>query len=284
MKRTSHPRRKILAALGLGPLAALGLGAASAGEGGRTDTTNTSRREKEKKESPMITLRRSEERGHADHGWLNSYHTFSFAGYFDPAHMGFRSLRVINEDRVKPAQGFGTHPHRDMEIISYVLEGSLAHKDSMGNGSAIRPGDVQLMSAGTGVTHSEFNGSRTEGVHFLQIWITPAKAGIAPGYEQKHFTDEDKRGKLRLIASEDGREGSVTIHQDASVYAAILETGEEVRHTLARGRSGWIHVARGEVKLGEHVLGAGDAAALTGEGEVVLAGQGRGEVLLFDLA
>jgi quercetin 2,3-dioxygenase len=232
----------------------------------------------------MITLRRSEERGHADHGWLDTYHTFSFANYYDPAHMGFRALRVINEDRVAPGKGFGTHPHRDMEILSYVLEGALEHKDSMGNGSVMRPGDVQRMSAGTGVTHSEFNSSRSEPVHFLQIWIVPEERGIKPGYEQKRFSEEDKRGALRLIASRDGREGSVTIHQDASVYAAVLGTGEAARHTLAPGRNAWIHVARGEVKLDAEVLRAGDGAAVTGEREIVVSGHGQGEVLLFDLA
>jgi hypothetical protein len=235
----------------------------------------------------MITLRRSEERGHADHGWLNTYHTFSFAGYFDPQHMGFRSLRVINEDRVAPGEGFGTHPHRDMEIISYVLSGELAHKDSMGNGSVIRPGDVQRMSAGTGVTHSEFNGSRAERVHFLQIWIVPERRDLAPSYEQKRFEDGDKRGKLRLIASRDGRDDSVTIHQDASLYAAILETGQEVTHTLAPGRSAWVHVASGSVELDGKTLSAGDGAAITGESRVTLkgnGGNGRSEVLLFDLS
>lgn len=232
----------------------------------------------------MITLRRSEERGHANHGWLDSFHTFSFASYYDPAHMGFRALRVINEDRVQPAQGFGTHPHRDMEILSYVLEGALEHKDSMGNGSVMRPGDVQRMSAGTGVTHSEFNGSRTDRVHFLQIWILPEARGIEPGYEQKRFTDEDKRGRLRLVASRDGRDGSVTIHQDTSVYAGLLVDGDEARHALADGRHAYVHVAKGEVKLGETVLRAGDGAAVTGEKEIVLSGHGEGEVLVFDLA
>jgi len=232
----------------------------------------------------MITLRRSEERGHANHGWLDSFHTFSFAGYYDPKHIGFSALRVINEDRVAPGQGFGTHPHRDMEIISYVLEGSLEHRDSMGTGSVIKPGDVQRMSAGTGVTHSEFNGSRSEQVHFLQIWIVPETNGIKPGYEQKSFTEEEKRGKLRLIASRNGREGSVTIHQDASMYATLLAAGEEVKYTLGEGRKAWIHVVRGEIKLGEHVLSAGDAAAITGEQDVVLAGQAQGEVILFDLS
>ncbi|MRG91385.1 pirin family protein [Polyangium spumosum] len=232
----------------------------------------------------MITLRRSEERGHANHGWLDSYHTFSFANYYDPAHMGFRALRVINEDRVQPAQGFGTHPHRDMEILSYVLEGALEHKDSMGNGSVMRPGDVQRMSAGTGVTHSEFNGSRIDRVHFLQIWILPEARGIEPGYEQKRFTDEDKRGRLRLVASRDGRDGSVTIHQDTSVYAGLLADGDEARHALVEGRHAYVHVAKGEVKLGETVLRAGDGAAVSGEKELVLSGHGEGEVLVFDLA
>ncbi|MDC3956454.1 pirin family protein [Polyangium jinanense] len=232
----------------------------------------------------MITLRRSEDRGHANHGWLDSYHTFSFANYYDPAHMGFRSLRVINEDRVSPAQGFGTHPHRDMEILSYVLDGALEHKDSMGTGSVIRPGDVQRMSAGTGVTHSEFNGSRKDRVHFLQIWIVPEARGIAPSYEQKNFSDADKQGRLRLIASRDGRDGSVTIHQDASVYAGLFSEGEEARHTLADGRHAYVHVAKGEVQLGGTVLRAGDGAAVSGEKELVFTGLGKGEVLLFDLA
>lgn len=232
----------------------------------------------------MITLRRSEERGHANHGWLDSYHTFSFAGYFDPNHVGFRSLRVINEDRVEPARGFGTHPHRDMEIISYVLEGALEHKDSMGNGSVIRPGDVQRMSAGSGVTHSEFNGSPTDKVHFLQIWIVPEKQSIEPGYEQKNFSTAEKQDQLRLVASRDGRDGSVTIHQDASVYATVLGNGQSVRHTLKPERHGWVHVARGEVNVSGHVLHSGDAAAISGESEIVLSGIAGAEVLLFDLA
>jgi len=232
----------------------------------------------------MITLRRSEERGHANHGWLDSYHTFSFAGYFDPNHMGFRSLRVINEDRVAPGEGFGTHPHRDMEIISYVLSGSLAHKDSMGNGSAMKQGDVQRMSAGTGVTHSEFNGSKTDPVHFLQIWIMPEESGTKPGYEQKYFDDAEKRGKLRLVASRNGEDGSVKIQQDAKLFATLLEAGETVRYALDPARHAWIQVIRGEITLGETVLRAGDGAAMSEENEVVIAGRDKAEVLLFDLA
>ena len=232
----------------------------------------------------MITLRRAEERGHANHGWLDSYHTFSFANYYDPRHMGFRTLRVINEDRVEPGRGFGTHPHRDMEILSYVIEGALEHKDSMGNGSMIRPGDVQRMSAGTGVTHSEFNGSRSERVHFLQIWIIPEKQGITPGYEQKHFAPADKQGKLRLVASRDGREGSVTIHQDTNVFGTVLDAGQTISFSLAANRHAWIHVVKGEVKVGGHDLRAGDAVAVSGESEITLEGLKSADVLLFDLA
>lgn len=232
----------------------------------------------------MIELRKSAERGHADHGWLNSYHSFSFADYHDPRHMGFGSLRVINEDTVQPGQGFGTHGHRDMEIISYILEGALEHKDSMGNGSVIRPGDVQRMSAGTGVRHSEFNASQQEPVHFLQIWIEPAISGIAPGYEEKKFDDAAKRGRLRLIASQDGREGSVTIHQDASVYAALIGGDETAAHTLAPGRSAYVHVARGAVVVNGQALDAGDALKITGEQTVTLEQGRNAEVLLFDLA
>lgn len=232
----------------------------------------------------MITLRRSADRGRADHGWLDSRHTFSFADYYDPQQMGFRSLRVINEDRVAPGMGFGTHPHRDMEIISYVLEGKLEHRDSMGTGSVIQPGDVQRMSAGTGVTHSEFNGSKTEGVHFLQIWIVPAERGIKPSYEQKTFSEADKRGRLRLVASPDGRDGSVTIHQDASLYAAVLEAGNAVTHPLAKGRHGWVHVASGSVSLNGQKLAAGDGAAISEESELRLEGLEKADVLLFDMA
>src|SRR5258708_5851663 len=197
----------------------------------------------------MNEVRRSGERGLADHGWLKSFHTFSFADYYDASHMGFGPLRVINEDRVQPGKGFGTHGHRDMEIISYVLEGELAHKDSMGNGSVIRPGDVQRMSAGTGVHHSEFNPSPKNPVHFLQIWIEPDKRGVQPGYEEKHFDAASKRGKLRLIASSDGRDGSVRIQQDADLYATLLEGGDVLEHSLAKGRRAYVHVARGHVTV-----------------------------------
>jgi redox-sensitive bicupin YhaK (pirin superfamily) len=232
----------------------------------------------------LIVLRRSEERGHADHGWLNSFHSFSFADYHDPAHMGFGALRVINEDRVQPGMGFGTHGHRDMEIISYVLDGALEHKDSMGNGSIIRPGDVQRMSAGTGVRHSEYNPSASEGVHFLQIWIEPGVRGIAPGYEEKHFDAASKRGKLCLIASPDGHAGSVTIHQDALVFAALIDGNETASHVLAGGRQAYVHVARGEVTVNGHPLRAGDALKAKGEHEIRLEAGRNAEVLLFDLA
>jgi redox-sensitive bicupin YhaK (pirin superfamily) len=230
----------------------------------------------------MISIRRAGERGHFDHGWLNTYHTFSFADYHDPAHMGFRSLRVLNDDRVAPGQGFGEHRHRDMEIVSYVLEGALAHKDSMGNSGVIRPGDVQKMSAGTGVQHAEFNGSRTEPVHFLQIWIVPEVRGIAPSYEQKTFPPDTRRGKLRLIGSRDGRDGSVTIRQDVDAYASVLEKGQEARHVLAPGRHAWLHVAEGELTVNSNRLEEGDAIAATGESQVDIVGLGA-EFLLFDL-
>ncbi len=234
----------------------------------------------------MVTVRRAEERGHFDHGWLDTSHTFSFADYHDPAHIGFRSLRVINEDRVKPGQGFGTHGHRDMEILSYVLEGVLAHRDSTGASDALRPGEVQRMSAGTGVRHSEFNGSPEEPVHFLQIWLLPDREGRAPGYEQRAFPDEERRGRLRLIASPDGRDGSLTIHQDALVHSTLLGKNERVTHPLAPGRHGWVQVARGEVDLDGRRLRAGDGAALSGEPAVSLTGRGKAlaEVLVFDLA
>jgi quercetin 2,3-dioxygenase len=232
----------------------------------------------------MIALRKGQDRGHANHGWLDSYHTFSFADYYDPREMGWGTLRVINEDRVRPGRGFGAHPHRDMEIISYVLEGALEHKDSMGTGSVIRPGDVQRMSAGTGVVHSEFNPSPEDPVHFLQIWIEPSARGIAPSYEQKNFPPEQKRGRLRLIASPDGSEGSVKIHQDARVHAVALDDGDAVTYALAQGRKVYVHVARGAVQLNGAALTAGDGAKISDEKELSLS-EGKGaEVLLFDLA
>ena len=231
-----------------------------------------------------MEIRRSEERGHAQHGWLDSYHSFSFADYYDPAHMGFGALRVINEDRVQPGQGFGTHGHRDMEIISYVLEGGLAHKDSMGNGSVIRPGDVQRMSAGTGVRHSEYNASDRDPVHFLQIWIEPRERNIAPSYEEKRFEDDSKRGRLRLIASPDGAEGSVTIHQDAKLYAALVDGKESIEFAQRAGRRTYVHVIRGEASVGGQPLRAGDALKIDGEGRVRIENGRNAEVLLFDLS
>ena len=232
----------------------------------------------------MITVRKSEDRGHFDHGWLNTYHTFSFAGYYDPDQMGHRALRVINEDRIQPGEGFGTHPHRDMEILSYVVSGALQHRDSMGNGSVITPGEVQRMSAGTGVTHSEFNPSDQEPGHFLQIWILPERKGLTPGYEQRAFSDEEKRDRLRLIASRDGRDGSVTIHQDASVYAALLTQGQVVTHAFGTGRGGWLQVVKGSVTLNRIALSAGDGAAMEGETELEITAVKDSELLLFDLA
>jgi redox-sensitive bicupin YhaK (pirin superfamily) len=231
----------------------------------------------------MITIRPANERGHAEHGWLDSHHTFSFADYHDTKHMGFRGLRVINEDRVTPGKGFGRHGHRDMEILSYVLEGALEHSDSMGTGSVIRPGDVQRMSAGSGVLHSEQNASKTEPVHFLQIWISPEKAGIQPGYEQRTFSPEEKAGRLRLVASRDGRDGSVTVHADASLFAGVFGEGESAEHSLAKGRHAWVHVARGKVRVNGRELAAGDAAALSDETTVHVEGVEGGEVLVFDL-
>lgn len=232
----------------------------------------------------MITTRPARERGHANHGWLDTYHTFSFADYYDPRHMGFRSLRVINEDRVAAGQGFGKHPHRDMEIISYVLEGALEHSDSMGTGSTIRPGEVQRMSAGTGVTHSEFNGSKTEPVHFMQIWLIPDKRGIAPGYEQKAFSDAEKRGRLRLVASPDGADGSLKIHTDARLYAGLLDKGQRTELGVLPGRGAWVQVARGKVLVNGVALEAGDGASLDEESTVKLEGVEPAEVLVFDLA
>ncbi len=232
----------------------------------------------------MIEIRKSEGRGRADHGWLRSYHTFSFADYYDAENMGFGHLRVINEDRIQPGTGFGTHGHRDMEIISYVLEGALAHKDNMGNGSTIVPGDVQLMSAGKGVLHSEFNHARDDVTHFLQIWIEPNVSGIPPSYEQKHFDAASKRGKLRLLASPDGREDSVTIHQDAFVYAALLDGADRATHKLQPGRRAYMHVARGRLTVNGQPLEAGDALKATNTAEIVLEKGEGAEVLLFDLA
>ena len=231
----------------------------------------------------MIDIRRGSERGHARHGWLESYHSFSFADYHDPAHLGYSALRVINEDRVQPGTGFGTHGHRDMEIISYVLEGALAHQDSMGNGSTIVPGDVQRMSAGRGVTHSEFNHEKNATTHFLQIWIEPSARGIAPGYEQKHFDAAAKRGRLRLVASPEGADGSVTIHQDARVYAGLFDGAERATHPLAPGRKAYLHLARGRLTVNGMPLEAGDAAKLEAVAEIVLQQGAGAEALLFDL-
>jgi len=233
----------------------------------------------------MITIRSSQARGSANFGWLDSRHTFSFGNYYDPDHMGFSSLRVINEDKVQPSRGFSTHGHRDMEIISYVLDGALAHKDNIGNGSTIRPGDVQRMSAGTGILHSEFNASETDSVHFLQIWILPEQRNLEPSYEQKNFSMADKQGQLRLVGSRDGRDGSVTIHQDVNLYAAVLAQGEEVSHQLNEGRSVWVQVARGAIQLNDRDLTAGDGAAITQETAITLKGTSdSAEILLFDLA
>ena len=232
----------------------------------------------------MITLRKSADRGFADHGWLRSYHSFSFADYYDPAYMGFSTLRVINEDRIAPGTGFGTHGHRDMEILSYILEGELAHKDSMGNGSVIRPGDVQRMSAGSGVRHSEYNHAANQTTHFLQIWIEPNVRGIAPGYEEKRFADADRRGRLRLIASPDGAEGSVTIHQDARVYAGLFDGAETAELRLPTGRSAYLHVARGQVELNGITLATGDAALVRDEAGLRIEKGQAAEILVFDLA
>jgi redox-sensitive bicupin YhaK (pirin superfamily) len=232
----------------------------------------------------MITLRPSIERGGADHGWLKTRHTFSFNTYHDPKQMHFRSLRVINEDWVAPGQGFGTHPHDNMEIITYVLEGALEHKDSLGTGSIIRPGDAQRMSAGTGIRHSEFNQSKTEGVHLLQIWIMPNERNVAPGYEQKTFPTSEKAGKLRVIAAPDGRDGAVSIHADTSLYVSVLKSGEKVQHTLAPGRSAWLQVAKGAVELNGKKLEQGDGASASDEPKLEIKATADAEILLFDLA
>ena len=232
----------------------------------------------------MITIRKSEERGHFSHGWLDTFHTFSFDQYYDPAHVHWRSLRVINEDRVAPGRGFPTHSHSDMEIITYILSGALEHRDSMGSGSVIRPGDVQRMSAGTGVSHSEFNPSDSQSVHLLQIWILPESRGLAPSYEEKSFSEDERRGRLRLVASADGREGSVTIQQDARLYATLLDAGASVEHTLGANRYAWLQVARGPVKLNEFDLQQGDGAAISNETDLRIVAQEAAEILLFDLA
>jgi redox-sensitive bicupin YhaK (pirin superfamily) len=231
----------------------------------------------------MINIRKSHERGHADHGWLDTRFTFSFADYYDPKHVQFRTLRVMNDDRVAGGGGFPTHPHRDMEIVTYVLEGALAHKDSMGNGSTIKPGDVQYMSAGTGVAHSEFNASKTEPVHLYQIWMFPAKTGHKPTYDQKNFSEDEKRGKLRLVVSPDGREGSVKIRQDNELYATVLGPGESVKHQLKSERHAYVQVARGSVTLNGNALEAGDGAEVSAEKTLELTGVKHAEVLVFDL-
>lgn len=232
----------------------------------------------------MIVKRPAEERGHLDHGWLDTYHTFSFATYMHPAHMGFRTLRVINEDFVEPGRGFGTHPHHDMEILTWVLDGALEHEDSMGNGSVIRPGEIQRMSAGTGVTHSEFNPSREERVHLLQIWLLPESLGLEPGYEQRAFEDADLRNRLRVVAARAPTDGAVTIHQDARLLIGRLEAGTTVEHAIAQGRHAWVQVARGAVTLNGETLGVGDGAAVSDESHLSLRATEDAEVLVFDLA
>ena len=232
----------------------------------------------------MLTIRRAADRGHANHGWLDTNHTFSFANYYDPKHMGFRGLRVINEDRVAPGRGFGTHPHRDMEIISYVLGGQLEHKDSMGTGSVIRPGDIQRMSAGTGVYHSEYNGSKTEPVHFMQIWILPKRGGIDPSYEQRAFTDGSTHNNLRLVVDPEGQAGAVSINADMRLYASILDSGQSVEHVVPAGRHAWIQVARGKVEVDGQVLDTSDGASTSDAGPLVIQALEASEVLVFDLA
>jgi redox-sensitive bicupin YhaK (pirin superfamily) len=232
----------------------------------------------------MINIRKSNDRGRANHGWLDTHFTFSFADYFDPEHVQFRTLRVMNDDRVAGGGGFPMHPHRDMEIVTYVLEGALEHRDSMGNGSVIKPGDVQYMSAGSGVTHSEFNPSKTEAVHLYQIWMLPEKKGLKPAYDQKNFSETEKRGKLRLVASPDGREGSLKIRQDNELYATVLGAGDSVKHALKPERHAYVQVARGSVKLNGQQLAEGDGAAISAEKAVELTGVKDSEVLLFDLA
>jgi len=232
----------------------------------------------------MLSIRRGKDRGHANHGWLDSHHTFSFANYYDPEHMGFRSLRVINDDRVTAGAGFPTHGHRDMEIISYVVEGGLEHRDSMGNGSIIRPGDVQRMTAGTGVTHSEFNASKSAPLRFLQIWIIPGRRGLEPGYEQKHFESSERTNRLRLVASGDGRDGSVTVHQDVAIYASTLEAGQSLEHTVVDGRHAWLQVVNGSLNVAGHALEEGDGLSLSQPGLLDIRAVRDAELLLFDLS
>jgi redox-sensitive bicupin YhaK (pirin superfamily) len=232
----------------------------------------------------MIAIRKANERGHADHGWLDTYHTFSFAGYRDARHMGFRALRVMNEDTVQPGEGFGTHPHRDMEIVTYVLEGALEHKDSMGNGEVLRPGEFQRMSAGTGITHSEFNPSGEDPVHLYQIWLFPEHKGIEPSYEQKRFADAERRNRLRLVASRDAAEGSLLIHQDARIYLSTLDAGQQTSHKLAEGRHAWLQVLRGAVSLNGRDLATSDGAAVSDEGLLTVQAKAGAEIMLFDLA
>lgn len=231
----------------------------------------------------MFQVRKAEDRGHANHGWLDTYHTFSFASYRDPQHMGFRSLRVMNEDFVQPGQGFGTHPHHDMEIVTYVLEGALEHKDSMGNGEVLRPGEFQRMSAGTGITHSEFNPSDTEPVHLYQIWLLPERKRIEPSYEQKRFPEDERHNRLRLVASQDADAGSLLIHQDACIYLSSLDEGKQVSHELKPGRHAWLQVLRGGVSVNGHALDTGDGAAINGESELRIVATHPVEFMLFDL-
>jgi len=275
-------RRHVLQAAA-GAAGAGTLTAPAVGYGGASHAAQGSGATPKASAQPTITIRRAEDRGQFHFGWLDTKHTFSFGGYQDPRHMGFRVLRVINEDRVAPGEGFPTHPHRDMEIITYVLEGALEHRDSMGTGSVIRPGDVQKMSAGTGVTHSEFNASRTDPVHFLQIWIIPEARGLKPGYEQRTFSAEEKRDRLRLVASPDGREGSIRVAQDTRIYAALLAPDAEVSHAIEPGRHAWVHVARGAVMVNGQELRTGDGAAVTGQGALALRGSQAAEILVFDL-
>ncbi len=232
----------------------------------------------------MIRIRKAADRGHFDHGWLDTYHTFSFADYFDPTQLGFRSLRVINDDRVRPGQGFGMHGHRDMEIVTYVLEGALEHRDSLGNGSVLRPGELQHMTAGTGVRHSEFNPSDKEWVHLYQIWLLPNQKGLVPGYEQKAFPEDQRQGKLRLVASPTGEQGALTIHQDARLYLSTLKAAESVVHSLKPDRHAWLQVLRGQAALNGNALSAGDGAAVSQEETLEIRGQNDAEVMLFDLA